>query len=482
MTYDAIFDEAFRSQPQEHSLEITSVEGTVPGDVDGTFLANIPALLKVGNDELHFFDGHGMIAGVKLSGGKARFQSRFVKTPVYLEEVAAGRQTRRRVFTNHPSRLKNVFNLKFANPASHDVYVWRGKIHATGDSAHFQLDPRSYDTVGQERWGLPEKHQMCLMPRRDEHARRLVCFSIKPGPPVDEVTFFELDEQGAAHHHVSTRMRAAPAFIHDHAFSEHHYVVVENPVKMNLGAALLGTRPTYLGFAWQEGQAPALHILPRGKGAPAPRRVDLPAHVRTVFHIINAYEADGKLVVELPAVLAPVRFHALYPRKHRESMGLQPEGELKNVVLRCIVDVESGALQTEELGSMLGDQPEVNGAWHGKKARHAYLRTPASDGSEPDPSALLWWHGLTHLDLDSGAHQTWSAGAMRFCGPPSFAPRQGATEEDDGYLLAHVLDARRKTTDVVILDARDVKKGPVATLHLGQQLPGPSHNAFYPGL
>ena len=38
-----------------------------------------------------------------------------------------------------------------------------------------------------------------------------------------------------------------------------------------------------------------------------------------------------------------------------------------------------------------------------------------------------------------------------------FAPRVGATDEDDGYLVSFVTDMRRDRSACVVLDARDVE-------------------------
>lgn len=68
------------------------------------------------------------------------------------------------------------------------------------------------------------------------------------------------------------------------------------------------------------------------------------------------------------------------------------------------------------------------------------------------------WEGRTQDVVWAGPTATWQE--------PAFIPRRGGTEEGDGYLIAlkNHLDVLRN--DVVILDARDLAKGPVAVIKL----------------
>ena len=58
--------------------------------------------------------------------------------------------------------------------------------------------------------------------------------------------------------------------------------------------------------------------------------------------------------------------------------------------------------------------------------------------------------------------------------------RPGATAEDDGWLLACVYRRATDTSDVVILDARDIRE-PVATVSLPRRIPAGFHGAWIDG-
>ena len=67
--------------------------------------------------------------------------------------------------------------------------------------------------------------------------------------------------------------------------------------------------------------------------------------------------------------------------------------------------------------------------------------------------------------------QRWSPGQDSFCQEPIFVPRPHSSAEDDGWLLAPVFRAATSTTDLVILDAQDLQKGPLATIRLPHHIP-----------
>lgn len=50
-------------------------------------------------------------------------------------------------------------------------------------------------------------------------------------------------------------------------------------------------------------------------------------------------------------------------------------------------------------------------------------------------------------------------------------PRKDADSEDDGWVLTMVYRAATNTTDLAILDAQHLSRGPVALIHLPHHIP-----------
>ena len=56
-----------------------------------------------------------------------------------------------------------------------------------------------------------------------------------------------------------------------------------------------------------------------------------------------------------------------------------------------------------------------------------------------------------------------------------FAPRVGAKDEDDGYLVSFVTDMIEDRSECVIVDAKDIAAGPVARILLPHRISSGTH-------
>ena len=97
------------------------VVGHVPVELQGTFLRNGPGIQRAGQDRFHLLDGYGFVAGLSFDGGKVVFRAKHVDTSLMRQERAAGKQLRRKVFTNKPARWSNLGDVKLPNVANHDL-------------------------------------------------------------------------------------------------------------------------------------------------------------------------------------------------------------------------------------------------------------------------------------------------------------------------------------------------------------------------
>jgi carotenoid cleavage dioxygenase len=80
------------------------------------------------------------------------------------------------------------------------------------------------------------------------------------------------------------------------------------------------------------------------------------------------------------------------------------------------------------------------------------------------------WPIFKH-DLQTGERWTWSPGPGRGSGEAVFIGRPGSTDEDDGWLMSMVHDVPNESTELVVLDAQDIGRGPVATVMLPRRVP-----------
>jgi carotenoid cleavage dioxygenase len=86
--------------------------------------------------------------------------------------------------------------------------------------------------------------------------------------------------------------------------------------------------------------------------------------------------------------------------------------------------------------------------------------------------------GITRHDTDTGAFESHTDGPGVFYSEAPFAPRDGAVDEDDGYLVSFVWNANTTRSEIQVFDARRVKDGPIARVTLPQRVPMGFHAAW----
>jgi carotenoid cleavage dioxygenase-like enzyme len=95
---------AMTATPGELDLVISpaAVQGVIPEALrGGRHLQNGPGWTQIGDRLAHPFDGHGLVRALSFSAdGGARLHSRFVRTPAYQAERAAGKVVYRGLGTN----------------------------------------------------------------------------------------------------------------------------------------------------------------------------------------------------------------------------------------------------------------------------------------------------------------------------------------------------------------------------------------------
>ena len=76
--------------------------------------------------------------------------------------------------------------------------------------------------------------------------------------------------------------------------------------------------------------------------------------------------------------------------------------------------------------------------------------------------------------------ESWNT-TCRPAGTPArrpFAPRIGASAEDDGYLVSFIIDENTGTSECVLLDAQRIQDGPICRIALPHKLCSGTHSCW----
>lgn len=475
-------DLVFHDAPERVEARVTEIHGRIPPGLCGSLLRVGPGAQHVPGAPLHLLDVEGFVAALQFEGGHVQLRGRHVGTPGWTAERAAGKRLFRRPFTNLPGgRLANLLQRPTGTTAAHGVCAWGGSIVAADAPGYVALAADTLEPGGPapiHAWIEPPA-VLSPMPRVDPVRGRLTLYAMTPGIVATEtVVFHEIDAAWQRVQSVTMRLPARGSALHDHAFSQRYWVAVEYG-RLSLPAALAGGGSWFDAIGFDARHPVHLFLAPRdAAGSIAAVAVPLPEG-QQCFHLVNAYDDGDALVVDLVVYDGRVDYRERFPPASRARYG--PAAPIVGPQLwRYVIEPRTGKARSRMIEGVAGESPTVHPRWAGRRHRWAYLASPSERGDEAVDHDPLWFHGLAKVDYDDDLHGCWSAGRRQFVSPPAFAPRPGATDEDDGWLLAWILDAERGRSTVVILDARDVDDGPIATLVLPTLLPGVSHVAWLP--
>jgi carotenoid cleavage dioxygenase-like enzyme len=85
---------------------------------------------------------------------------------------------------------------------------------------------------------------------------------------------------------------------------------------------------------------------------------------------------------------------------------------------------------------------------------------------------------VVKYDLATGSVTEHDLGGDRIAGEAVFVPADGATSEDDGWLLSVVSDRSGRGSELLVLDAADVAGDPVASITLPRRVPVGFHGSW----
>jgi carotenoid cleavage dioxygenase len=148
------------------------------------------------------------------------------------------------------------------------------------------------------------------------------------------------------------------------------------------------------------------------------------------------------------------------------SAGLAAENleETQGQLYEWRINLISGAVTERRLSAVRCDFTRVNDSYICQKTRYVY-------GAVFNPVRPFSFDGVMKFDNETQTTTKFDYGPNRFGGEAVFAPKVGATTEDDGYLICFVQDEEVGQSECLILDAKNIVAGPVASILVPYRVP-----------
>ena len=407
---------------EERPMQPVPVEGRVPAALRGTLFRNGPNPRRPEPDA-HWFMGDGMIHAFRLSDSGVEYGNRWVRTAPWAQAGAEASDGRPGGFANtnivgHASRL-------LALEEQHPPVA---------------IDPVSLATDGAEDFGggLPAG-PFTAHPKHDPRTGALVFFGY------GAEGFFEaairVGSVDAAGRTVRCETIKAPyaAMVHDFTVTERFVVIPLFPLLADPEA----------GVVWRQDRGAYLGVMDRQAGAASLRWV--PAPPGFAFHVMNAWDQDGVLSIDLMLSDAPPFFP--------DPSGKAP-ADAPSFLTRWTLDLRDlgAAVTSRRLSDLDGEFPRIDERFAGRPHRHGFFTT---------------FDAICHRNEATGAETLFRLPDGDSASEPVFVPRGEA--EGDGWLLAVLFRQERFRSELAIFEAMDVASGPVARAVLPCRVPAGFH-------
>jgi len=432
------------------------VVGELPRELNGTFYRNGPNPAFEPRGRYHWFDGDGMIHAIQLRDGRASYRNRWVQSAGLAEERAAGHATFDGILYMKPTEMP-----RFKNTGNTNIVWHAGKLFALMEGAlPTSLRACTLETLGEwdfdGRLGTP----MTAHPKMDPETGEMLFFGYSPFPPY--LTYHVADRSGTLVRSEPIDL-AWPSMIHDFAVTAEHVIFILCPLVFSFE----NVKERGGVFSWDPDRPTRLGVMPRAGGSADVRWFETdPSYV---FHPLNAYEEDGRVVLDVARYR---RLDFMTPKAAREP-GWTGDSSAK--MHRWTIDLTGGGVRSVPLDDVSCEFPRADERRLGRKHRYGYAAV------EPEPVGTTpVWSAIRRYDLERGGSVTHSFGRGSGAGEPLFVPRSATSAEDDGWVIVLVYDGVRNASDFHVLDAKDIAGEPIATVRLPHRVPYGFHGNWVP--
>lgn len=459
----------FDTVPAEDSYRIESIEGTVPDFVHGTYYLNGPARFGRGDVRYrHWLDGDGMVCALRFDDGGVHATHRFVRSAKLAGEEEAGRARYRTFGTAFPG--DELFHgVALVSPVNVSVYPFAGRLLAFGEQGlPWELDPVTLETLGEHTFGrrLNPVAPFSAHPGFDYDTGEMLSFGVSFAADRPTLNVYRFAPDGALVYRKRVPL-PYPCSLHDFGLAPRHAVFYLHPHLLDMAGLAQGDATVMDCLRWKPERGSELLLVDRETGEPAGR---IPVATGYCLHQVNAFERDGRLVVDVLELEEPAY------DDYREIPDLFEEVSPAHPV-RFVVDPERGELveRREVPHDLAGDFPAIDPRRNLAPCDRFWMLAISATGRP----GRKFFDRVQSVDFgDETVADAWQAPANCYLGgEPVFV---GDPDGDDGVVICQELDAESRRSSFLLFDAHRLADGPIARLGLKSQIHLGFHACFDP--
>lgn len=464
---------AWRPQNTEYDASNMPIQGQIPEDLSGVYLRNTENPLHPNVERYHPFDGDGMIHMIAFSNGEAIYRNRFVPTTgLAIEQETASAQWSGLAESPLKAPRSDGWGARtrMKDASSTDIVVHGGlalsSFYQCGDL--YQMDPFTLKDQGRATWG--GQFPACGVSAHtkvDERTKELLFFNYETDAPF--MHYGVVNDDHELVHYVPIPLQGA-RLPHDMAFTENYAILNDCPLFWDPDLMSRGIYATN----WHPDMPTRFAVIPRRGNTTDIRWFE--ADPTYVLHWINAFEMHDH---EGDWVILDGFF------QHCPSPFVPPDADLNTRMFRFLdlyamdsrphrwrFNLTTGETREGPLSDVVTEFGTTNGRYQGLDYRYYYSVIPTP--------GCFQFDGITKNDLVTGRTDSFRFGDGVFGSETVMAPRAGAVNEDDGYLITFVSDVTNDRSECLIFDAQSVADGPLCRIELPERISSGTHACWAP--
>ncbi|XP_023310515.1 carotenoid isomerooxygenase [Anoplophora glabripennis] len=478
------------------------ITGDIPNWLNGSLIRNGPGLLKVGDHEFaHLFDSLALLHRFGIKNGEVTYQCRFLRSETFKQMFTAKRIVTTQFGTKSVpdpchtifQRIAAMFNVGPLDNSMISVYPFGDELYAFGETPIIhKVNPESLNTedaVDVRNYISIVNHTSHPHVMQDGAVYNIGISLYTTGPHHIIICFPKKSKCGGKTMFENARIVASvparwpfhPSYMHTFGVTENYFIIVEQPLSISVPSALktkLQNEPLIGCLKWYQDEYTQFNVVSKTLGILSYKFF---AKAFFYLHIINQYETDNYIVIDICVYRDPGMLECMYidsmksmqqnpdyakmfrGRPARFVLPLKPdpmEADIgKNLVSLENCSAKAYYLPTgdilvvpERICNLGCETPRINYENSlGKPYRYFYAIS--SDVDRANPGTIV------KIDAQTKTAQTW---CEENCYPsePIFVASPNSKFEDDGIILAAMVwggeDANH--AGLLILDAKTFKE------------------------
>jgi len=457
----------FTSVEQQPTPCHLKIHGTIPKWIEGDFLAIGPGIFEIqGNKAYHWLDGLAMIHNFSFHHGTITYNSRLINSNYSKECFNKGKisgstpEKKQSTWAKLSSAFSSSERVPYDNTNVNVIPYRNTYVTLTESPHHLTIEPKSLKTLHPFFYADKIEAQFASAHPHFDPATKYWYGVLVNYAHNSDYLIYRRAENSNKREIVATIPVGYPAYIHTFTVTKNYFIITEAPFNVSPYDLLMTDKAYIETFSWKPKTGTQFIVINRANG-------NLVGKFKTeaffTLHHINAFEKNNEIMIDLIAYNDPAIISAFNLENICSSNPKVPISEFRRYTVNLITKNVSMKIFAPDSGEM----PNINDAYRTKEYHYLYCNMSNKPGTLADQ--------ICKIDLKNGQKLLWQSPGT-YPNEPVFVPTPHQHSEDDGVVISHVLDAAKKQTFILILDAKNLQE--LARASICGYIPFTVHSKF----